>query len=445
MEFTSGAGHDNEEPVAASTTNEVQGAEDEVAEKIKRSKKGVKDKDKAHRRPQENYTLECIKKLVPGGCKISGVFLVWRLTTRVWESRYRGGIPRPSCSKCWGGDLSEYQALCVVLGWMWHQHRLIRPDDSAVQPDAETIRATLDTLHSEWSERQAAAALPAGSAAAADAAAGGGGPAVGSAAGEDVPKRKRRRKAPGAGAGESSAAGAAEVAVEAVAVEGSGRGRGRGSRGGGRGRTAPGGGRALGRASCGAPPQELRLLAHAIIGAGIIVEHRSQGRASQCGASSLYCHAIIGLVSGKVCVVGESSKCPRYRLSLDMLLCARSKLAVNRKTTCCFASQRVTRRPLLSVYPSYSSYRRRTAHQRRQLRLPLWQLRLPLWQLRLPLSQFLKPLHPSGLPRRRRRPPAAQAHCRQATPSDLQCPGVRIQKLHAVFTWCRQLRGKAFK
>ena len=239
----------------------------------------MKDKDKAHRRPQENYTLECIKKLVPGGCKISGVFLVWRRTTKVWESRYRDGIPKPSCSKCWGGDLSEYEALCVVLGWMWHQHRLIRPDDSAVQPDAETIRATLDTLHSEWSERQAAAALPAGSAAAADAAAGGGGPAVGSAAGEDVPKRKRRRKAPGAGAGESSAAGAAEVAVEAVAVEGSGRGRGRGSRGGGRGRAATGGGRARGRARCDAPPQELRLLAHAIVGAGIIFEHRSQGRA----------------------------------------------------------------------------------------------------------------------------------------------------------------------
>ena len=57
LEFTSGSGHGDEEPVAASATNEVQVAEDEVAEKIKRSKKGVKDKDKAHRRPQQNYTL----------------------------------------------------------------------------------------------------------------------------------------------------------------------------------------------------------------------------------------------------------------------------------------------------------------------------------------------------------------------------------------------------
>ena len=109
--------------------------------------------------PQKNFTPECIKRLVPGLCRIPGVYIVWRRTTRTWESKYPGALPRPSFSKVWDGPkekLTMEQALNRCLDWMWLQHDKACWDKAAAvqsKPTGQDVKDALQELMCEWARR----------------------------------------------------------------------------------------------------------------------------------------------------------------------------------------------------------------------------------------------------------------------------------------------------
>ena len=108
--------------------------------------------------PQQNFTSTAIKELVPGECRIPGVYLVWRRTISQWEARYKGALPCGSLSVTWHGrrQLTELEALCQVLDWLWLQHEKSEAKtDSDVAPSLERIMDALTQLHHEWDLRAA--------------------------------------------------------------------------------------------------------------------------------------------------------------------------------------------------------------------------------------------------------------------------------------------------
>ena len=117
-----------------------------------------------HHGPQQNFTPECVKNLVPGRCKIPGVYIVWRRTTKVWEAKYAGAMPCQSFSKRWQGpkeNLTEMQALLRCLDWMWTEHAKRRcasqahvPTESTKPNQSEVERAMVE-LHLEYDRRVA--------------------------------------------------------------------------------------------------------------------------------------------------------------------------------------------------------------------------------------------------------------------------------------------------
>lgn len=154
------------------------------------------------RGPQQNFTLQCIKELVPGRCKIPGVFLVWRRTIRQWEARYQAGLPKTSMSKTWGGKqgLTELDALLRTVDWMWAQHEQAGLMGVGEEPPSvEKVRAALDQLHAEWASREAGALAggeppAAGGAAEFPAPAEPPAPGGGELPGREEPGPKRRRR-----------------------------------------------------------------------------------------------------------------------------------------------------------------------------------------------------------------------------------------------------------
>ena len=114
--------------------------------------------------PQQNFTPDAIKALVPGRCRIPGVYIVWRRTINQWEARYSGALPRASLSVTWDGrrQLTELEALCEVLDWLWLQHeRSGAKSDSERAPEFDNIIDAVTQMHHEWQLRAEAAAAPA--------------------------------------------------------------------------------------------------------------------------------------------------------------------------------------------------------------------------------------------------------------------------------------------
>ena len=203
-------------------------------------KKVLQQKVKSYKHgPQQNFTPECIKALVPGRSKIPGVFIVWRRTTKTWEARYAGALPVESCSKVWDGSLhklTELEALMRCLDWMWAQHGNSSlahdPLVSNLRPTREEVKHTLCQLHQEWEHREAVAAAAVAAAAA---------PAAPSAAvhaedraseAEAVPEAVAVTTETGAPRAEAEAAvaSAAAAAVPAAAVAAGARARTRSPR-----------------------------------------------------------------------------------------------------------------------------------------------------------------------------------------------------------------------
>ena len=190
--------------------------------------------------PQQNFTPDAIKALVPGRCRIPGVYIVWRRTINQWEARYSGALPRASLSVTWDGrrQLTELEALCQVLDWLWLQHeRSGAKSDSERAPSFENIMDAMTEMHHEWQLRAEATAAPAVAAEPpAEAAAA---PAVAA-----EPPAEAAAAPAAVGRGRGCGRGA-----KAAAKTGGGRGsRGRGRKGG------KGRGRAKVEAAPGSPP-----------------------------------------------------------------------------------------------------------------------------------------------------------------------------------------------
>ena len=223
----------------------------QVEDQRRKAKKAIKHG------PQLNFTGAAVKELVPGSCMIPGVYLVWRRTISQWEARYYGALPRASLSVTWGGrrQLTELEALCEVIDWMWLQHEQSQnKKDTDVVPTLDVIMRALTDLHHEWDLRApsddhdaAPAAEPPVEAAAAPAADAHG------RRGRGQVRRGGRGRGRGRGKGVDAAAlvdgGLPGAVVAAPAADGRGRKRGAPAapaakaRGCGRGRKPKGRGR----------------------------------------------------------------------------------------------------------------------------------------------------------------------------------------------------------